>query len=84
MPKRGDTLSIARPASRQLYKDLLAAPTPVGAFREEVKRPSVHPVRNSAFAGVPPRKEHLVLTLKAEKPIRSSRIFRSEEVSKNR
>ena len=40
--------------------------------------------RGSAFVGVHPRKEHLLLTIKAEKPIRSARISKTEQVSKNR
>jgi hypothetical protein len=37
-----------------------------------------------AFAGIHPRKEHLVVTVKAAGPIRSSRVFKSEQVSKSR
>jgi hypothetical protein len=84
MPKQNDALELAGPVSRQLYKEVVAALKPIGAFREEVKKTSVHLVRNSAFAGVHPRKEHLILTIKAEKPIRSARIFKAEQVSKNR
>ncbi len=84
MTKQDDALSTAEPVSRQLYKELLAALKPVGAFREEVKKTSVHLVRKSAFAGVHPRKEYLVITVKTEKPIRSARIFKAEQVSKNR
>jgi hypothetical protein len=49
-----------------------------------VKKTSVHLVRRSAFAGVHPRKDHLVLTVKAGKSIRSPRIVKAEQVSKNR
>jgi len=31
-----------------------------------------------------PRKQHLLLTIKAKKPIRSTRVFKTEQVSKNR
>lgn len=72
------------PASRQLYRELLAALRPLGSFREEVKKTSIHLVRESAFAGVHPRKQHLLLTIKAAKPLRSARISKTEQVSKNR
>ena len=45
-----DAFSNCGPASRQLYQDLLTALRPLGAFQEEVKKASVHPVRNSTFA----------------------------------
>jgi hypothetical protein len=84
MAKQNDALTLAGPVSRQLFKELLAALKPVGAFREEVKKTSVHLIRKSAFAGLHPRKEYLVLTVKAEKAIRSPRIFKAEQVSTNR
>jgi hypothetical protein len=39
-----------------LYTDLLTAIKPIGPFREEIKKASIHLVRGSAFAGVHPRK----------------------------
>ena len=83
MPKQ-DAFSVAGPTSRELYKKLLAALKPIGAFREEIKKTSVHLVRKSAFAGVHPRKEHLNLTIKAAQPVRSTRVYKSEQVSKSR
>ena len=47
----------------ELYKKLLKAIGPLGAFREDVKKTSIHLVRGSAFAGVHPRKQHLLLTI---------------------
>jgi hypothetical protein len=79
-----DALAAASPVSRQLYTDLLAAIKPIGPFREEIKKTSIHLVRGSAFAGVHPRKQYLLLTVKAGKPIRSARISKAEQVSKNR
>src|ERR1700693_5678870 len=58
-------LAIASPVSRQLYTDLLAAIKPIGPFREEIKKTSIHLVRGSAFAGVHPRQQYLILTVKA-------------------
>ncbi|MBI2681335.1 MAG: DNA replication protein DnaC [Candidatus Solibacter usitatus] len=79
-----DALSTASPVARELYKELLRALKPLGSFKTEVKKTSIHLARKSAFAGVHPRKEHLLLTIKAAKPIRNKRIVKSEQVSKSR
>jgi hypothetical protein len=84
MPSATNALSMAGPASRQLYKDLLAALRSIGPFEEEVKKTSIHLVRGSAFAGVHPRKQHLLVTIKSANSIRNPRIVKAEQVSKNR
>jgi len=85
MPKQQqNALALAGPAALQLYRKLLAAAKPIGPFREEVKKTSIHLVRESAFAGVHPRKAYLLVTIKAAEPIRSSRVSKAERVSKNR
>ena len=75
---------MVEPNDSRLYHELLAALRPLGPFQEEVKKTSVHLVRNSAFLGVHPRKQYLLLTIKAQGPIRSRRILKTEQVSKNR
>jgi len=67
-----------------LYRELLSALGPIGPFREDVKKTSIHFVRGSAFAGVQLRKQHLLLTLKAASRIKNPRISKAEQVSKNR
>ena len=79
-----DALSSASPLARELYKEVLRALKPLGSFKEEVKKTSIHLTRRSAFAGVHPRKESLLLTIKAAQPIHSKRIVKSEQVSKSR
>jgi len=79
-----DALTTASPIARQLYDELLAALRPMGPFQEEVKKASIHLVRGSAFGGVHPRKGHVILTIKAAEPIQSSRICKTEQMSKNR
>ena len=74
----------ASPIARALYEELLHALAPLGAFEAEVKKTSIHLVRSSAFAGVHPRKQHLLITIKAAAPISSGRIVKTEQVSKNR
>ena len=84
MANQRDAFAASGPGSRQLYKRLLDAMNQLGEFREEIKKTAVHLVRGSAFAGVHPRKQHLLLTIKAKQPIRSTRVFKTEQVSKNR
>ena len=84
MPERVDALSSASPVARALYEELLRAIAPFGAFEIEVKKSSIHLVRSSAFAGVHPRKQYLLITIKAAAPIPSGRIVKTEQVSTNR
>ncbi|SPE39239.1 conserved hypothetical protein [Candidatus Sulfopaludibacter sp. SbA3] len=79
-----DPLAAAGASAQQVYRELLAALTPFGPFREEINKTSIHLARGSAFAGLHPRNGYLLLTVKAEKPIRSARIVKTEQVSKNR
>jgi hypothetical protein len=84
MPDPRDALFSSRPVSRDLYGNLLTSLSTLGSFQEEVKKTCIHLVRKSAFAGVHPRKEHLILTIKSAAPIRSSRVVKSEQASANR
>ena len=70
--------------SQELYQELLSAIGKIGPFSEEEKKTCTHLVRKSAFAGVHPRKQGFVLTLKAPGPVASKRIVKSEQASKNR
>jgi hypothetical protein len=69
MAQPADAVSPAGPVSRELYQTLLQALAPIGAFEIEVKKTSIHLVRRSAFAGIHPRKQHLMVTIKAGQPI---------------
>jgi hypothetical protein len=84
MPQPQSALALAGPAALTLYKGLLAMIKPMGKFEEEVKKTSIHLVRKTAFAGVAPRKEYLLLTIKSDKSIRSPRIKKAEQTSKSR
>jgi hypothetical protein len=81
---RENALRAASPETMRLYRSLRAALRPIGTFREEVKKTSVHLVRGSAFVGVHFRRSHLLVTIKAATPIDSPRIVKVEQVSKNR
>ena len=74
----------ASPAAQQLYRDLLKAIRTLGPFEEELKKTSVHLVRASAFAGIQFRRRYLIVTIKSDAPIRSQRVIKLEQVSKNR
>jgi len=77
MAEHTDALAAAGPASLQIYQELVSALTSIGAYQEEVKKTSIHLVHRSAFAGVRLQRQHLVLTMKTDKPIHSPRISKT-------
>jgi len=77
-------LSSSEPEVQALYRALVLFCRGLGPFSVEEKKTSIHLVRKSAFAGVHPRRKHLVLTVKSALAISNSRIFKSEHVSKSR
>lgn len=90
MPSTGSTSTVASHFEKSAesvsatYAALLKASRALGPVREDPKKTSIHLVRTNAFAGVATRKEALILTLKAEHPIKSSRVTRSEQASAHR
>jgi hypothetical protein len=84
MPHVPAALTSYEPEVHELYRALLLFCRDLGPFSVEEKKTSVHLVRKSAFAGVHPRRKHLVLTVKSASEIDSDRIFKSEQVSKSR
>jgi hypothetical protein len=79
-----DVLACASPIASDLYAKLKAALAPFGVYSEEIKKTSIHLVRHSAFLGVHPRKEHLLVTIKSDKAMKSRPIVKTEQVSANR
>ena len=79
-----DVLATASPLASDLYAKLLSAIAPIGGFHEEFKKTCIHVVRSSAFLGVHLRKEHLLVTIKSEKPVRSRRVVKAEKASAKR
>src|SRR5436190_12988931 len=77
-------MAAAAPETLKVYDKLLAKVKGLGPYEVELKKTCVHLVRATAFAGVHPRKQHLLLTIKAEQPIKSPRIVKSEQTSKSR
>ena len=74
----------ASPAAQKLYGDLIRAIRTLGPYEEQQKKTSVHLVRGSAFAGVQFRRQYLLVTVKSDAPIKSPRVQKLEQVSKNR
>jgi hypothetical protein len=72
------------PSVRATYRALLKASRELGTMHEEPKKTSIHLVRTSAFAGIATRKDALILTLKADRPIQSSRVGRAAQTSASR
>jgi hypothetical protein len=69
---------------RDLYDRLVAVAEKFGPVEQDPKKTSIHLNRKTAFAGVAVRKEHIVLTIKSDRPINSPRIFRSQQTSASR
>ena len=69
---------------RDLFDRLVALAAKLGPVEQDPKKTSIHLNRKTAFAGVAVRKEHLVLTLKSDRPIDSPRIVKSEQTSARR
>lgn len=64
----GVALVFARsePVVREIYGRLSEVLRALGPFREDPKKTSLHLVRTTGFAGVHPRKQALVLTLRLD------------------
>ncbi len=68
----------------EIYDRLLAIAETFGPFVEDPKKTSIHLNRRSAFAGVATRRGHLVLTLKSISEVKSERVIKCEQASRNR
>jgi hypothetical protein len=69
---------------RETYDRLLEVLRRIGPVTAEPKKTSIHLVKNVGFAGVHPRKNYMYLNLRTEYPIKSPRVHKTEQVSKNR
>ena len=72
------------PAVRATYDRLLDILRAIGPFREDPTKASIHLVRTTGFAGVHPRKRTLILNLRLDQALTSSRVVKVEQVSKHR
>ena len=83
-PRVNDHFANRPPALRAAYDAILHASRSLGPVTIEPKKTSIHLVRTTAFAGVAVRKAALVLTVKSPIDIRSPRIVKHEQASRNR
>jgi hypothetical protein len=72
------------PIVREIYDELIKKMKSFGKFQEEPHKTSIHLVNQTTFAGVAARKDSLLLTIKMDRPIESSRVTKTEQVSRNR
>src|SRR5947208_2611613 len=69
---------------RELYDGLVEMAEAFGPVEQDPKKTSIHLNRKTAFAGVAVCKAHLVLTIKSDQPLKSLRVFKSEQTSAKR
>jgi len=69
---------------RAIYDRILAAAKAIAPISEDPNQSSIHLKRKTVFAGVAPRKNALILTIKSTTDIRSRRIFKRQQASPNR
>ena len=74
----------SEPAVRSLARQLVRKMMSEAGSRIEPKTGSIHICRKSAFAGLHPRRNAVLLNLRTGKPIESERIRKVERVSANR
>ena len=72
------------PEVSAIYRKVLAAARKLGPVAEDPKKTSIHLVNGTAFAGVATRRSALILTLKSPTDVKSPRVTKREQASKNR
>ena len=72
------------PIVRATYNQLLKTLERFGPVVEEPKKTSIHLVNTTALAGIVTRKEWLVLTIKSDHPLASTRVHKTEQTSARR
>jgi Domain of unknown function (DUF5655) len=68
----------------EIYDRLLSKVEQCGPVIEDPKKTSIHLVNRTAFAGVATRKSAINLSIKGDHELTSSRIIRTEQISRNR
>jgi hypothetical protein len=70
--------------TKDLYETLLKKISGLRNVIIEEKKTSIHLVNRAAFAGIHPRKSYLILNIVSQAAIKSPRIYKSEQLSKNK
>ena len=68
----------------ETYETILREARRFGKVREEPKKTSIHLARRTAFAGVAVQRAALILTVKSDGDIKSTRVRKREQVSATR
>jgi hypothetical protein len=71
-------------AVAETYDTIVREAKRFGKVREEPKKTSIHLTRRTAFAGVAVQRAALILTVKSDGDIKSTRVRKREQVSANR
>lgn len=74
----------SRPASRDVYAELVALLDTLGPYEVENKKGSVHITNGRAFLGVHPRAGGLLVNIVTRSPLDSPRVRNAEQVSAGR
>jgi hypothetical protein len=68
----------------ETYETIVREAKRFGKVREEPKKTSIHLARRTAFAGVAIQRGALILTVKSDGDIKSTRVRKREQLSANR
>jgi hypothetical protein len=80
----GEHFANRDPLVKATYAAILKVSRQFGPVIEDPKKTSIHLNRRTAFAGIATRKSALVLTVKSPVDVKSPRITKREQASKNR
>ena len=72
------------PVVKEIYDTLIENLRLFGPVLEEPKKTSIHLVNVTAFAGIATRRNAIVLTIKSNRDLESTRIHKSEQTSARR
>ena len=79
-----DVLTKSEPNVLATYDAILTYAAMLGPYQADAKKTSIHLVRDTGFAGVHPRKAHLILNVRLGRALPDGSRWKSEQVSKNR
>ncbi len=84
MAELPDVLAKSEPNVLATYDAILKYAGTLGAYQADAKKTSIHLVRETGFAGVHPRKAHLILNVRLARELPAGGRWKSEQVSKSR
>jgi hypothetical protein len=72
------------PVAKELFESLIERIRSSGPVTIEVKETSLCVLNRAAFLGIHPKKSLLEINIVSEKPLKSSKVFKAEQISKSR